>query len=734
VNPDRPFADGRRTAVLVFNALRADGGRLTQLWLARLRAFDAAGWATHAALINKDPGLGRTVAQLVADGRLPEGTVVHHYAQRDRRVRASWWGPLPPGQTTDDRIGDWLDWLTGQVPGAVVLADSPAAFPYLARMSNPLVARIAGIHLNHLASAPKGTPAADVPLANRFAEGFAADQAQFDALVVMTATQADDLRARFGADTPTVVIPPGVPAPAHPRADGPDRPLRVVSVGALEPGSHHDRAIRAMAVVAGAHPEAILEIVGDGELGDDLLALAEQVGLAGGVRILPTDPDAGASLAGAAVTLWLGSRESLPLAIVHSLAHGVPVIASDVRYGPAELLTRTELGDLVGDEAELAAALGRRLSEPTPPAEVRRAAGALLRRTDPEAVGARWVALAAGLADRACDHSRPTMLAEPLSTTTRILRVPGVLADAAGDLSAWSCELPGLAEPAGWLVEPASVAAEQVADDDEPPVHPHAAGPTREVVVQLRSDALAFVATETGASYRIEFTDGSVTAPLLTTGFADRILASRVGNALLRRRGDGTVWVEPLPELLFASNVEGRLLVRTGPDAPPSDITHAVDWAVDIDWADLVPTPEGAAFHGTLRAIGIAPADDSPPAICVSDVGGFSRIVGQLHYLSAPTVDGLEWSAEVAGVLATEPLVATTDLARAALPLHVGFRGLLVPVGGLWTHGRRTRMLLECDRGEATLLPSPGGRVLVAPGRGIRARISGAVRSVVSRA
>ena len=66
-----------------------------------------------------------------------------------------------------------------------------------------------------------------------------------------------------------------------------------------------------------------------------------------------------------------------------------------------------------------------------------------------------------------------------------------------------------------------------------------------------------------------------------------------------------------------------------------------------------------------------------------------------------------------------------------ALSLHVGFRGLLVPIGGLWTHGRRSPMHLTCPRGMVTLLPSPGGRVLVAPGRGYRARASGAIRTVV---
>ena len=77
--------------------------------------------------------------------------------------------------------------------------------------------------------------------------------------------------------------------------------------------------------------------------------------------------------------------------------------------------------------------------------------------------------------------------------------------------------------------------------------------------------------------------------------------------------------------------------------------------------------------------------------------------------------------------------MATTDLARGALALHVGFRGLLVPIGGLWTHGRRSPMHLSCPRGMVTLLPSPGGRVLAAPGKGYRARTSGAIRGAMGR-
>jgi glycosyltransferase involved in cell wall biosynthesis len=742
---ERPFADGRHTAVFVFNELRADGGRLTQFWLARLRAFAGAGWATHAVLINKDAHLERTVEALVADGQFPADTGLHHYALRDRRIRASWWGPLPPGGSIDPRVGDWLDWLTAQVPGAVVFADSPAAYPYLAAMTNPAVARVAGVHLNHLTAPEPGQDPAMAGMTPRFAERFADQQEAFDALVVQTEAQAADLRARFGPDTPVLVIPPAVPAPAPvlggaPAAGGDGSPRRIVSVGPLESGARHHHVLRAAHPALLADPGLVLDIVGDGDEGDALAALAVELGLAGRVRILAPPPDDHAPFEGAALTVWAGRRESFPLAILRSLAVGVPVVAYDVRYGPAELLTAPEAGELVasGDIERLAAAIGRWAGATARPGgssradEVRSACAAVLRRTDARSVWPRWTAMAAELADRACDHRQPSLLVESLSTTTRVLRMPGVLADSATGLTAWSCELPGLEEPAGWLVDPPPVSGVEDVEDEDLPVHPHAAGPTREIVAVVRSNALAFFADETGP-FRVEFTDGTSTVPLLTTGFEPRIIAARVGNATMERHPDGSVWVSPRPELLLAHNVDGRLLVRIGEDGAPSDITHALDWVVDIDWADLAPTAQGATFTGVLRATNIAPADDSPPAICVADVGGFSRTVGLLHYTGEPTIEGLDWTAPVAGVIETDPLVATTTLARGALALHVGFRGLLVPIGGLWTHGRRSPMHLTCPRGMVTLLPSPGGRVLVAPGKGMRARTSGALRGLVSR-
>jgi glycosyltransferase involved in cell wall biosynthesis len=748
---ERPFADGRRTAVFVFSELRRDAGRLTADWLWRLRAFDAAGWATHAALINKDPGLEATVDALVGEGRFPVTTGLHHFARRDRRVRPSWYGPLPEGQDFDDRVADWLDWLTAQVPGALVFADSPVTYPYVARMSNPTVARLAAVHRNHLAAGTDGheIDAATAPLAARFVErGFDAAQAAFDALVVMTARQGEDLRARLGGATRVAVIPPPVGGP-EPGAlpSGPAWPgRRIVCVGPLDAAARHDDAIRAFALVAAAHPDTALELVGTGPLAGELTAMAFESGVGNRVRVLAPGPDEDAPFASAALSLWTGRRDACPPAIARALRAGVPVIAYDVRYGPRELLAavpaaaRAAAGDLVGDGdvGGLARAMSRRLQAgPTQqaPALVRRGAD-LLPDTEPDRVATRWLRLGAALADAACDHGSPTLLVESMSTNARTIRVPGVLADSDGELGAWTLELPGATEAVGRLTgatTPSPAQAAEAAEDDESPTIPHATRSTRSVLVHLRLSALAFAAVQSASELRVELTDGTTTVPLLATGFSDRILASRAGNATMRRRPDGTVWVAPRPELLFASQVDGRLLVRTAAGEPPTDVTHAVDWSVDLDWATLAEQEHGVAFTGCLRASRIAPADDSPPAICVPDVGGFSRVVGELRYTDEPAVDGESWSAEIAGVIETDPLVATTQLARRALALHVGFRGLLEPIGGLWTHGQRQRIQLTGPRGEVTLLPSPGRRMIAAPGRGYRARTSSALRGLVRR-
>lgn len=567
MNSERPFSDGRHTVVFVLDELVA-GTPTTNPWRERIRAFDAAGWATHAVFINADPALPRTTVALQTDGPLPPGTGIHHFTLRDRRIRPAWWAPIAPGESITPVVGDWLDWLTGQVPGAAVVVDEPTIYAYVAAITNPVVARIATIPDDPGALSPAaGQEASGQDSVDSAWAAFAEHLAAFESVVVPNQAVADEVRSRVGSRPATVVMGP---ATASSSAEG-----------------------------------------------------------------------------------------------------------SSAYWG-------------------------------------------------------QWVQLAGRAADKVCNHRRPSLVVESITTSTRVLRLPGILADSVTGLSSWSCELPGLAQPAGWLVDVPAGSPTASRDEDDPPIHPHAAGPTREVVGELRSNALAFVATQTGP-FRIDFTDGTTTVPLLATAFDTRLIASRAGNATISRKPDGTLWVSALDEVLLAYNSDGRLLVRIGANGTPSDITHALRWGTDIDWADLTPIAQGLKFTGVLRATGIAPSDGSLPAICVTDVGGFCRPVGALRYTGEPTIDGRAWSRPVAGVLEADPLAATTKLAGGTLSLHMGFRGVPEPVGGVWARGHRSPMHLTCPRGMVTLLPSPGGRVLVAPGRGYRTRVSGAVRRAVSR-
>ncbi len=752
IESQRPFADGRPTAVFVFNALRVDAGRLTQTWLGRVRQFDAAGWATHAALINKDQQLERTVATLRSRGRLPDATTVHHFATRDRRIRPGWRAPLAPGESIDPRVGDWLDWLTGQIPGAVVFADSPAAYPYLASMSNPTVARVAAVNLIHLAPPEDAGPGRELgsadpltgTLAPRFAERFAPVLDAFDAFVVMTRAQAADLRDRFGADLPVEVIPPALrsaraSAEAEPAGSAGSDPAgsagagsalpRVAVLGALEATFAHDATIRSCAQLASAGRGVELVFAGTGPLAPSLRSLAEGLGIGAHVTIGEPALGEGAAFVGAAMAVWTGGRDAFPLGTVRSIRLGVPVVALDLPYGPAEQVTSPTLGRLVADAdpGALAAAIASVLANPFPREAVRRAGASLLSRTDPDSVGGDWAALASRLSRRAWDPRTPTILVEGLGVGSRIMRAPAILASARSDMDAWSMDLPGTPDPAAWLT-PMSTTASEDPDDEDAPLATHGPGTVRDLYLNLRSSLLAFSAHETRGPLSLELTDGFTRARVLSTAFEPRFIASRVGSAVMRREPDGSVVVVPHDELLAASSLDGGLLVRRTPTSAPDEVTHAVDWVIDIDWADLVPSDEGVAFQGTLRATGIAPAAGSIPAICVPDVGGFSRIVGTLQYTEEPSVSGLDWSAPVAGSIQTDPLVATTALARRALNLHVGFRGQLTPIGGLWTHGSRTAIQLVSDRGMVTLLAAAGGRVIAAPGRGRRARMTSAIR------
>jgi glycosyltransferase involved in cell wall biosynthesis len=113
---------------------------------------------------------------------------------------------------------------------------------------------------------------------------------------------------------------------------------------------------------------ARLVILGEGRDRPALLALAAAEGIASAVALPGFQINPYAWLARAQVFVLSSLWEGSPNALTEALAIGTPVVSTDCRSGPRELLADGRYGPLVpvGDAAAMAAAIGTVLQRPLP--------------------------------------------------------------------------------------------------------------------------------------------------------------------------------------------------------------------------------------------------------------------------------------------------------------------------------------------------------------------------------
>lgn len=104
----------------------------------------------------------------------------------------------------------------------------------------------------------------------------------------------------------------------------------VSTVGRLTAIKQHRLFLQTARLIADEDPAALFLVIGDGELREDLEDNARQLGLAGSVRFLGWRRDL-ATVYGATDVFLLTSRnEGTPVALIESLAAGVPGVSTDV--------------------------------------------------------------------------------------------------------------------------------------------------------------------------------------------------------------------------------------------------------------------------------------------------------------------------------------------------------------------------------------------------------------------
>jgi glycosyltransferase involved in cell wall biosynthesis len=152
----------------------------------------------------------------------------------------------------------------------------------------------------------------------------------------------------------------------------PGAPPVVLAVGRLHTQKDFPTLIRAFARLR-EEREAKLVILGEGEDRSELERLVQQLGLEGQVDLPGFVDNPFAFMSRAAAFVLSSKWEGLPGALIQAMACGCPVVATNCRSGPSEVLENGRFGELVpvGDEAGLAEAIIRTLDSPPDPAHVR---------------------------------------------------------------------------------------------------------------------------------------------------------------------------------------------------------------------------------------------------------------------------------------------------------------------------------------------------------------------------
>jgi glycosyltransferase involved in cell wall biosynthesis len=160
--------------------------------------------------------------------------------------------------------------------------------------------------------------------------------------------------------------------------------LVVTTVGRLTAIKNHALFLEASARISRAHPSAIFLIAGDGELRRELEASALSLGIADRVRFLGWRRDLDTVYGATDVFMLTSRNEGTPVALIESLAAGVPVVSTDVG-GVGDVIASDGFGFATapGDPDALTAAVGLLL----PDLGRRRAMGELGRTSIMERYG-----------------------------------------------------------------------------------------------------------------------------------------------------------------------------------------------------------------------------------------------------------------------------------------------------------------------------------------------------------
>ncbi len=145
----------------------------------------------------------------------------------------------------------------------------------------------------------------------------------------------------------------------------PDHPPVILAVGRLTEQKNFASLLRAFAQVRRQQPVKLI-FLGEGEERDTLESLAQNLSIDNDVDFVGFVSNPYAYMADANVLVLSSVWEGFGNVLIEAMAAGTPVISTNCKSGPAEILADGKYGKLipVGDDLSLAKAISKTLSEP----------------------------------------------------------------------------------------------------------------------------------------------------------------------------------------------------------------------------------------------------------------------------------------------------------------------------------------------------------------------------------
>ncbi|KIS03566.1 glycosyltransferase [Paucilactobacillus wasatchensis] len=180
--------------------------------------------------------------------------------------------------------------------------------------------------------------------------------ADWDGVICLTTQQQKDVQDRFTDDTTKIYQIPGPIVPAETLNAAPidfskRTPYSVVMVARLSPEKQQDHLIQAWQQVAAKFPQATLDFWGyeNGDTGKTLKEQVKQAQLTNSITFRGYTNDVAEVYDNAQLLILPSRAEGLPLSLVEAQSHGLPIIANDIKYGPADVVIDGQDGVLTQD-------------------------------------------------------------------------------------------------------------------------------------------------------------------------------------------------------------------------------------------------------------------------------------------------------------------------------------------------------------------------------------------------